>query len=155
MSNFGHKGRTRAIGKFDWRKRKKFIKVLKRRGNMGEACIAVGISRTSVHRQKRKNGSFKRQFEDAVEHAIDKMEKEAHRRAVKGVIKKKFFQGRVCGLEREFSDGLLEFLLRGNREKFKSQTHKLIGDITRPLVTANMDEATAERMYYDSLELTE
>jgi hypothetical protein len=58
-----------------------------------------------------------------LEHGTDALEDEAVRRAVEGVIKPVFHQGKRVGTLRVFSDPLLMFLLRARRpDKFADRT---------------------------------
>ena len=58
-----------------------------------------------------------------MEHGTDALEDEAVRRAVEGVIKPVFHQGKRVGTLRVFSDPLLMFLLRARRpERFADRT---------------------------------
>ena len=50
------------------------------------------------------------EFEDADEEVTETLEREATRRASKGTLKPVFYQGKVCGEIREYSDTLLIFL---------------------------------------------
>jgi len=118
----------------DWKV--KFIARLRESGNVKVACAAARISRWTAYRNREADADFAQQWTDALEDAADVMEKEAWRRAVKGVEKPVF--GRVfdeevgtttgiVGVERQYSDVLLIFLLKGARpDKFKDRVKQEI-----------------------------
>ena len=54
-------------------------------------------------------------WDDAYDAGNDRLEDEAHRRAVDGVERPVTYRGEVVGSVREYSDVLLMFLLRGRR----------------------------------------
>jgi hypothetical protein len=60
---------------------------------------------------------FAEQWEDVTEHAIDDLEAEARRRGLQGIPKPIVYQGMVTGTYTEYSDRLLELLLKGRRAK--------------------------------------
>lgn len=101
----------------------KFIKKLKStHGNVSRACRAVGISRTAAYDHKKADENFARLWDETIEAVSDEMEREAYRRAVQGTIKPVYYKGEKVGEIREFSDSLLQFMLKGNRpEKFRER----------------------------------
>jgi hypothetical protein len=66
--------------------------------------------------------AFARAWEDALEQGTDSLEDEARRRALQGVEKPVFREGRQVGTVTEYSDTLLIFLLKARRpEKFRDR----------------------------------
>ena len=84
---------------------------------IGEAAAAAGYSRRSVYEYKEADAEFASRWQEADDLAVDRMEKEADRRALDGTEKPVFHQGNECGRIREFSDVLLMFRLKGKRPK--------------------------------------
>ena len=122
-----------ARAKFTKARVEKFLAHLRETANVTESAAACGVSQRMVYTWKKKRVEFSRAWDEAVEVAIDALESEARRRALKGVERKKWTKdGRplidpVTGeqyVEREYSDVLLICLLNAHRpEKFR-QNHK-------------------------------
>lgn len=105
----------------------------------------VGIGRTTAYDWRADDEDFAKAWDEALEDALDKLELEARRRAHDGLIKKKFTpKGRpvidpATGeqyYEREYSDTLLIFLLKGGRpEKYRERyEQKIEGEITANII---------------------
>ena len=96
--------------------RQAFLKHLKDTANVTEAAARIKVTRSRLYDLRGKDPEFKRQWEDAVSAAeamnVDRLEAEAMRRAVDGVDKPYFYQGKECGRMVEYSDPLLKFLLQ-------------------------------------------
>ena len=92
-----------------------FLVALRERGVAGYACKSLGISRRTVYNWKRDDADFAKEWEEAVDDAVDAMEAEAYRRAKIGTRKPVFQQGRQVGYIREYSDTLLIFMLKAKR----------------------------------------
>lgn len=84
-------------------------------GNVSRACKAAGVSRDAAYDHQRADPAFAAQWADALEQAADWLEREAWRRAVKGVDKPVYQKGAKVGTVREFSDPLLIQLLKANK----------------------------------------
>jgi hypothetical protein len=98
----------------------RFINSLRRLGNVSRACKAGGVGRETVYAHRKADEAFSARWADALEESADWLEREAWRRAVKGLDKPVFQQGRRVGTVREYSDALLVQLLKANRpEKFR------------------------------------
>jgi hypothetical protein len=94
-----------------------FLEVLAKTGIVGEAAKAAGFNRRTAYRYRLEDPEFASDWDDAVEQAVDMLEKEAWRRASQGVLKPIFQGGDQVGEVREYSDTLLIFLLKGNRPR--------------------------------------
>jgi hypothetical protein len=63
----------------------------------------------------------------AYEQAGERLEQEARRRAVEGTKKNVYYQGEPCGVNTEYSDTLLIFLLKGAKpEKYAERVHNSV-----------------------------
>lgn len=88
-----------------------------------DAAARAGISRTNVYIASDKDDEFAAAMRRAHDEGADQLEAEARRRAVEGVTRKKFDKGVPIidpqtgeqYIEREYSDTLLIFLLKGRR----------------------------------------
>ena len=117
------------------------IRVLALKGSIREACHSSGIARSTFKDWRRKDDEFKKACEDALEDAADRIEEEAHRRAVDGFERPVIYKGEVVDTYTDYSDSLMSMLLRGNKkEKYKERTEHS-GQIGRPMT---LDEESKE-----------
>ena len=101
------------------RARETFLNTLRERCNVSESARAAGIGRSTAYEWRDADPSFAAEWDDAEQEAADKLEREAWRRAVDGVDKPVTFQGMITATYKEYSDRMLEILLKGHRpEKF-------------------------------------
>lgn len=101
------------------RARDKFIAVLAEFANVSEAARAANISRSAAYEWRTDDAEFAALWDEAEAHAVDKLEREAWRRAVEGFEEPVWHQGEQVGVVRKYSDRLIEILLKGHRpEKF-------------------------------------
>lgn len=107
------KARTRRTQKKDWKPQ--FLTALESTGMVMEACKAVGVGRSTVYEARQRDEDFACAWADVDEALVERMEREAHRRAVHGVHRDVFYKGDVVGEERHYSDTLLIFLLKAKR----------------------------------------
>jgi hypothetical protein len=119
-----------------------FIEMYREFGSIGPARRLLGVRREIIEGW-RKDLRFKARMADAYEDAIDDIEVEAWRRGVAGhdemttTIRPDYDHPGKTLTEvksvRRFSDGLLQFMLRGSRpEKFKDRTEHS-GDAAHPI----------------------
>ncbi|MDI6872472.1 MAG: terminase [Bacillota bacterium] len=100
-------------------KKEAFLRALARLGNVSDACRKARVPRRTVYNWKTDDAEFAQAWAEAEETAADALEREARRRAVKGVLKPVYQGGKLAGHVREYSDTLLIFLLKGARpEKY-------------------------------------
>lgn len=125
----GGKPQTRALQIA--RAREVFLQALRDTCNVSEACREAGISRPTAYAW-RENAAFAAAWADAEQEAIDSLEREAWRRGRDGVDKPVVHQGVITTTFKEYSDRMLEILLKAHRpEKYRErQDVKLSGDIT-------------------------
>ena len=92
-----------------------FLDELARGASTTAAIEAVGISYGSVQNRRHDDPEFARRWEEAVQMGVDRLEDEARRRAVDGVVKPVYQGGTRVGEIREYSDSLLSLILKGKR----------------------------------------
>ena len=96
--------------------RRAFLKRLSETGNVTQAAARLEVTRSRFYDLRARDPEFRAQWDaalgDAEEAVAERLEAEAVRRAVDGVEKPYFFQGRECGRTVEYSDPLLKFLLQ-------------------------------------------
>lgn len=124
------------------KKRDSFLEELRLRGNVFDACQVADLTRSVAYAWRQDDADFAAAWETALDEAADRMEREAHRRAVEGVDKPIYHQGVRVDVVREYSDTLLIFLLKAARpEKFRE--NKAITLIT-PDKAADMTDEELE-----------
>src|SRR5690348_6027113 len=94
-----------------------FLRTLARYGNVSRACKAARINRDTAYAWRKLDRAFSLAWDRALEDAVEVLEQEAWRRAVKGTQKPVFHEGVQCGSVRVYSDSLMQFLLRGAAPK--------------------------------------
>lgn len=101
---------------------RKFLDVLRATCNVTEAAKAAGVARRTAYEWRDADERFRAEWDDAEQEAADALEREAWRRAVEGTDKPVTYQGVITATFREYSDRMLELLLKAHRpEKFKDR----------------------------------
>ena len=105
--------RTRVDGWTPTRQ-KAFIETLADCGSVALAARAVGCSKETAYRLRRKPGAeaFAQAWDAAIAHAIRRLSDEAVERALLGEEVPVFYKGELVGTRRRYSDRLITFLLR-------------------------------------------
>ncbi len=90
-----------------------FIEELADCGIVREAAARVGMTEQSATRLRRRAGAgaFSLAWDAALHMGGDRLRSIAYERAVNGVVKPRFYRGRIVGEERVYNDRLLLFLL--------------------------------------------
>jgi hypothetical protein len=96
-----------------------FLDALESSGNVTISARRAGVSRTAAYKARRGEAEFRAGWDEALEVALDDMEAEARRRGVEGWTEPVFYQGKVCGHIRKYSDALIMFLLKAYRPEFR------------------------------------
>jgi hypothetical protein len=105
------------------KKQEAFCAALRQRGNVQDACEATGIARRTAYQWRSDDTDFAAAWDEALDEAADRMEREAFRRAVEGTNEPVYHQGQEVGAVRKYSDTLLIFLLKAARpEKYRERT---------------------------------
>jgi hypothetical protein len=102
--------------------RARFIAALAATANVSGACALVGMSRSRAYGLRGEDPAFARSWDEAEQVAADALEAEARRRALEGVPRPLVSAGKLVRDDagavvyiREYSDRLLELLLRAHR----------------------------------------
>jgi hypothetical protein len=90
-----------------------FLAALRETGQVTRSCELSDISRNTVYTHRREEPEFAIEWDKALEDAAGTLEDEAWRRARDGVNKPIVYQGMVMGTQKEYSDTLLMFMLKG------------------------------------------
>jgi hypothetical protein len=99
------------------REKTKFIEALRVSANVTNAAAAIKTSRASMYKVRDADADFKAAWDDAIEEAVDVLEEEARRRALKGTKRPIYQQGALVGYVQEYSDQLMTLLLRAHRPR--------------------------------------
>ena len=104
-----------------------FLAALGSSANVRHACRVVGLGPTTVYKYRGRDPAFAQRWDEAMELAMDTvLEPEAIRRAVEGWEMGVYYQGQKVGVETQYSDTLLIFLLKGWRpDKYKDRREVL------------------------------
>lgn len=120
-ANRAHKG-GRQLAQSREESQKDFLDALAQRGNVYAACKIAKVGRRTVYEWREDDAAFRQAWEDALKVAVQVLENEAWRRAAKGTLKPIYQNGVKVGTVREYSDRLMEFLLRGAApEKYRER----------------------------------
>lgn len=131
--------------------RERWLEAFRERGTVSEACRVTGVGRTTVYGWRAKHEEFAVAWADIEEETTERMEREAFRRGVEGVEREVYHRGEVVGMERQYSDTLLIFMLKARRpEKYRDNLHvqhagKVTLDATAEAVRAMSREELLER----------
>ena len=101
-----------------------FLERLKATGNITLAAAGAGVTRQNVYQTRSRNKTFRRQWDEALEQAVDLLAGEARRRAT-GIKRDIYYAGKVVGTENVYSDALLMFLLKAHRPQLYRDNFKV------------------------------
>jgi hypothetical protein len=145
----------------DWTQR--FLRALERCGCIVHAARAARVKRRRVYRRRDQDARFAARMAVALDRAMDRAEGELFRRAVRGVLRKKFTgKGEPVNdpatgeqyVEREFSDRLLALLLQAHRPKYRPVVkNELSGPGGGPIRSAEAEEIDLSKLTDDELEM--
>lgn len=127
--------------KFTPERQRKFLLAFRESGIVLTGCEAAKVSRQMVYRLRAEDDVFAGLFAAAEEHAADKLEREARRRGEEGWLRPAISGGKVLldkdsnpVMLREYSDRLMELLLKGRRPAVFRERVEHSGDPARPVV---------------------
>ena len=119
-------------------------------GNITAAAEKATVDPATIHNWRKTDEEFGAAVEATIDESTEMLEDEAVRRAVEGTLKPVFQGGKQVGSIREYSDGLLMFLLRGRRpEVYKDRIaseHSGSGGGPIQTITATIEEFKAATM---------
>ncbi|HEX6293424.1 MAG TPA: hypothetical protein VFZ66_29855 [Herpetosiphonaceae bacterium] len=107
---------------------------LRKCGNVSDAVAAAGVGRSTVYEWREADPDFRQQWDDALDEAVDSLEREAWRRARDGVQEPVIGRvgrdqdGQIIGDDgnplyiRKYSDTLMTTLLKAHRpDKYRER----------------------------------
>lgn len=110
----------------------KFFAAFAETGIVLRACKAAQVSRSTVYLHRDKDEAFAERWREAEEESADAAESEAWRRGVEGIDKPVFYKGEQVSVMREYSDRMLELVLKARRpDRFRdNHKHEIGGEAT-------------------------
>lgn len=123
----------------------KFFELIAGGATISDACRVVGYTRSSVYLYKADDPKFAEAWDEANETAIERMEREADRRAIEGYDKPVFYEGVECGVQRQFSDTLLIFRLKAKRPEVYRERAEVAVTVTDELASRIKAARTREK----------
>lgn len=111
------------VDKRSLKKRKTdFLQAMEETASVRRACVKAKVPRRTVYDWRKKDEEFEKDFQRSRLIAADAIEDEAVRRGFEGVLKPVYQGGKKVGSIREYSDTLLQLLLKGNMpDKYKDR----------------------------------
>lgn len=104
------------------KKKKEFLLKLEATASITRACKLAKVGRRTVYDWIEADEEFEKDLEKSKRIGIDALEDEAVRRAMEGYTKPVYHGGKKVGTIREYSDALLQLLLKGNLpERYKDR----------------------------------
>lgn len=111
-------------------KKELFVSAYAESGNVVLASKEAGIHRSTHYDWLAEDPDYAARCLEAERTAVQALEAEMYRRAVKGVEEPVFYQGEVCGHVQKYSDTLLIFSLKGHApEKYADRFKGELGGI--------------------------
>jgi hypothetical protein len=121
--------------RFTPKKRELFLDALAKTGNVQKAAKSAHTTPKTAYNYRHADPDFAAAWAQALDAAYDiVLEPEAMRRALDGVERPVYHQGKKVDTIREYSDTLLIFLLKGGRPAKYRERYEHSGDPAAPVV---------------------
>ena len=112
----------------------RYLKEVALWGTVSAGCKAAHVDKGTVLRWRVEDDAFLQLEADARDILIDSMEAEAYRRGVKGVERPVYQGGALAGYVTEYSDLLLQLMLRANRpEKYREKNEVQVAVVIKSI----------------------
>jgi len=115
-------------------KKRRFLEKYINIGDITLTAKVTGIDRSTHYKWLEEDPEYQLNFAAADKQALDVLESEAYRRAVKGINKPIYYKGQRCGYVREYSDTLLIVLMKARAPEKYRERHELVGANGKPLL---------------------
>lgn len=92
-----------------------FLETLARSANVTTSVRAAGITQTTAYTRRRTDDGFAKDWDEALDQGIARLEEAARHRALDGVDEPLMYQGEVVGHVKRFDTALTIFLLKAHR----------------------------------------
>jgi len=92
----------------------KFLKLLSETGNVTKSALSAKIDKSYIYQLRKDDSDFAEKMSESRMIAFELLEEEAIRRAVEGVDKNIYYNGKVIDSIKVYSDQILLTLLKAN-----------------------------------------
>lgn len=99
----------------------RFLNAVREEGYISHAALLAELDRGNHYRWLAESPAYTKAFKDASTQFDDSLRSEAVRRGKLGVIRAIYYKGLRCGEEVEYSDRLLELLLKSRCPEFQEK----------------------------------
>lgn len=97
-----------------------FLAAYEQNCSVVKSAKVAGIARRTHYDWMANDQEYTALFHEAHQEAVDRLEREARRRAIRGVKEPVYYKGEVVGYKRKYSDTMLAMLLNANLpEKYR------------------------------------
>ena len=125
---------------------KTFLLALSSYPSVLKACETAEVSRATAYRWRDEDEKFAAEWDAAKDRGYDAVEDEAVRRAYEGTLKPVFQGGIEVGQIREYSDQLMNTILRGHRARYRDKsTLEVTGKNGKPMEHEHKHKLTNEQ----------
>ncbi|MBR0553880.1 hypothetical protein [Stakelama marina] len=100
-----------------------FLEVLRQTGIVSRAAREAGLATSTLYTHRAKQAKFARDWDAAMDEALDEVEAQLIERARFGVEKPVYYRGEIVGNVRSYSDQLAMFLLKARRPEVYDRLH--------------------------------
>lgn len=129
-----------------------FLRQLEITGLPATAAKRAGTTLKQVEEWRAKSIEFNDEYNARLELNIDELEATARDRAINGWEEPVFYKGAECGSITKFDNGLLKWLIEGNRERYSPRV-KHTGHDGGPLTVTVRDFPLIEGTFTDVTDL--
>ncbi len=123
-----------------------FIEALQAGLHVCDAAETSGVNQATPYVERQANAEFAAAWAKAQRIGLRALKAEAHRRAYFGTSKPVYQGGKLVGHIQEYSDGLMQFLIKGRDQRYRDSSRLAIGgdpDNPTPIPHASRDALTA------------
>ncbi len=130
-----------------------FLTAFEKVATINGAAVLAGVARATHYNWLHKDPAYAARFAESEEIATERLEQEARRRALDGVLEPVFYQGEECGAIRKYDTALTIFLLKARRpevyrERFDAhiQVHQRVEPDMKAVVSEMTQDTAIERL---------
>lgn len=98
-------------------KKKRLLEIYAKTGIVSHSCKLAGVGRKTFYEWLQNDPVFAEQAKHSEDEATERLEKEALRRGVEGILEPVYYAGKKVGNIRRYSDALLIFTLKARNPK--------------------------------------
>ena len=130
--------------KFDANAKRRFLDHYAETGLLTKSAEAAGVTYRTMQRHRTEDPEFAQQVEDAKMQFRDLISEEVFRRGVKGYDRPIYQRGEYVGIERMYSDRMLELTAKRYEPEFRDKQQLDVNHSGGVLVVQSKTESTEE-----------